>query len=51
MPSVLESIVDGVRIDLAAREAALPLARLEADVTPAVPAGRGLAALGGSDVA
>jgi indole-3-glycerol phosphate synthase len=51
MPSVLESIVDGVRIDLAVREAALPLARLEADVTPAIPAGRGLAALSGPDVA
>src|ERR1700712_5550306 len=51
MPSVLESIVDGARIDLAAREAALPLAKLEAHVTPAVPAGRGLAALSGPDVA
>src|ERR1700712_3943267 len=51
MPSVLESIVDGVRIDLAMREAALPLARLQADVTPAVPAMRGLAALSGPDVA
>jgi indole-3-glycerol phosphate synthase len=51
MPSVLDSIVDGVRIDLAAREAALPLQRLEAEVRPALPAFRGLAALSGPDVA
>ncbi len=51
MPSVLDSIVDGVRIDLAAREAALPLDRLAAEVRPAEPAFRGLAGLTGPDVA
>src|SRR6195952_3830364 len=51
MPSVLDSIVDGVRIDLAARESALPLDRLAAEVRPAAPAFRGLAGLTGPDVA
>lgn len=51
MSSVLDSIVDGVRIDLAEREAALPLARLRAGVVPPAEPFRGLAALSGPDVA
>ena len=51
MPTVLDSIVDGVRADLAEREAALPLARLKAGVIPAGEPFRGLAALAGPDVA
>jgi indole-3-glycerol phosphate synthase len=51
MPSVLESIVDGVRIDLAERESVLPFARLQAEVVTAVEPFRGLAALSGRDVA
>jgi indole-3-glycerol phosphate synthase len=51
MSSVLDSIVDGVREDLADREAALPLSELRAQVQlPGVP-GRGLSALSGPDVA
>jgi indole-3-glycerol phosphate synthase len=51
MSSVLDSIVDGVRIDLAEREAALPLDRLKAEVSPAAEPFRGLAALSGPDIA
>src|SRR3954453_16630260 len=52
MPSVLDSIVDGVRVDLAAREAALPFRELQARVQPPEQPGRGLTALSGAaDVA
>jgi indole-3-glycerol phosphate synthase len=51
MPSVLDSIVDGVRSDLAVREAALPFDRLRIDVEPAASPFRGLSALSGPDVA
>jgi indole-3-glycerol phosphate synthase len=51
MPSVLDSIVDGVRIDLAAREAVLPFRELQARVQPSATPGRGLAALAGTDIA
>lgn len=51
MASVLDSLVDGVRIDLAAREAQLPFDRLREQVRSADEPGRGLAALAGPDVA
>jgi indole-3-glycerol phosphate synthase len=51
MPSVLDSIVDGVRSDLAVREAALPFERLRAAVEPPATPFRGLSALSGPDVA
>src|SRR3954447_5766037 len=51
MPTVLDSIVDGVRIDLAAREAALSFNELRARVRPSDQPGRGLDVLSGPDVA
>src|SRR3954452_9129376 len=51
MPTVLDSIVDGVRIDLAAREAALSFNELRARVQPSDQPGRGLDVLSGPDVA
>src|SRR4051794_38363080 len=51
MATVLDSIVEGVRIDLAAREAALPFAELRARVQPPDQPGRGLDVLSGPDVA
>jgi indole-3-glycerol phosphate synthase len=51
MPSVLDSIVEGVREDLAEREAALPLRVLERQIEPAQPPARGLDALRGPGVA
>src|SRR3954453_13374576 len=51
MPPVLDSIVDGVRIDLAAREAALPFKELRTRVQPSDRPGRGLDVLSGPDVA
>jgi indole-3-glycerol phosphate synthase len=51
MSTVLDTIVDGVRADLAEREAALPFNRLRATVEPCSEPGRGLAALSGPDVA
>jgi indole-3-glycerol phosphate synthase len=51
MSTVLDSIVDGVRTDLAEREAALPFNRLRAAVEPCAEPGRGLDALSGPDVA
>jgi indole-3-glycerol phosphate synthase len=50
MSSVLDSIVAGVREDLAARMAHLPLEALQERAQPARPAGRGLAALSGPGV-
>ncbi len=51
MATVLDSIVDGVRIDLAAREAALSFDELRARVQPSDRPGRGLDVLSGPDVA
>ena len=51
MPSVLDSIVDGVRVDLAAREAELPLSQLRDGVHAPPEPFRGLTALSGPDVA
>src|ERR1700712_516077 len=50
MPSVLDSILEGVREDLAERVAALPLHVLERQIEPARPPGRGLDVLRGPGV-